>query len=162
MKIIFCIIVMLLCTIIGILISNTYKQKITFFEEFESFLQYLNLKIAFLQDGFSECIKSFIEINNPKSDFFEQLYDKSRTGQINKEFLLPLLKNIDASSSSSVADIIYSITNLDIDGAKKAIISGISFVKDKIEDSKLQYKTKGQIYLKISICIGALICILIY
>ena len=125
MKIAICIIIVLISCLVGISISESYKQKITFFEEFESFLQYLDMKIAFFQDDFCKCVHLFIETNKPKSDFFEKLYKQSKVGQIDKKFLLSALTCLDKSTGGAVADIVCAITNMNVEDSKRAIAAGV-------------------------------------
>lgn len=162
-KLIFSVLTILSSGYVGIKINNEYSKKLEFFVTFKAFLQYILVKIAFFQNKFSDCVLSFVETHKTNSDFFEKLCELSKSSKLNVEKVSEIIDtDISDKEKEMVAQFLVAISTSNISNVEKAINGCISEIELNINKYQEQKKTKGELAKKLSICVGLVICILLY
>ena len=163
LKIILSAVIVGICGYVGIQINSEYNKKLSFFNDFTMFLQYIMVKIAFFQNRFSDCINEFLLSNKPKNKFFEKLLLVSKTQNFNiDEIHNQIDLNILESEKLFVAKSIFNISSCNIENVEKYINGCITENQMNINKYNNLCKSKGILFKKISVYIGIAICILLY
>ena len=165
MKLFLCIIIVFFCGAVGIGYKNKIYQKYQLFSEINKFLQFISVKIAFFQDIYADFLKNFINTNQLKyENFFDGLQRNIEMGDFSREKCFENLKNINLTKEEEllIYDIFKSIGTTDLDSQRQILRGHIEEIKQKLSELEMQKKTKGDVIGKLSICVGLVICILIY
>lgn len=165
MKIFLCAIIAFFSGLIGINIKNAIYKKYQLFAEINAFLHFISIKIAFFQDVYADCLNNFIQTNQLKNkEFFAEICSLIKNSNLSKENVLKSLKNLGLTADEQVEiyNIFASIGTTDITNQKQILQGNINQIEHKLNVLNQLKKTKGDVASKLSICIGLIICILIY
>ncbi len=163
MKFVLCTIIVLFSGIAGLIIKNQIDKKICYFEEINMFLQFLSVKIAFFQNYYADCIRDFIAQHKLKNQqFFENIEALISSSNFNFQAVEKLTPQLQPSEQEFVFKIFSSIGFSDIISQQK-IIDGLTKQNDLLlAQLKTQKEIKGDPAVKLSLCAGLVIAILIY
>ena len=164
MKIYLCVIIVFFCGLIGVFAKDKINKKIEFYNEIYMFLQYITIKIAFFKDTYSDCIESFINTNTLKNKhFFNSLLQLIKNGQLTKEQCYSIMpQELLQTEKQEIFLMISQIGSTDILGQSELLAGFKEQIKVKIDSACKYKKTKVDVFAKLMICAGIVICILVY
>lgn len=151
--------------LIGINIKNAIYKKYQLFAEIYAFLHFISIKIAFFQDVYADCLNNFMQTNQLKNkSFFTEVYSQILTNNLSQENISKCLKNfcLTADEQAEIYNVFASIGTTDITNQKQILQGNIKQIEQKLNVLNQLKKSKGDVASKLSICIGLVICILIY
>lgn len=164
MKSILGVTIVFLCGFIGLSIKNIIYKKYQFYNEINMFFHYISIKIAFFNDMYADCISNFINSNNLKNKFFfECLLNIIINSELTKEnFNKAINISLSIHEKEELFTMFSSIGTTDIQNQNIIISGNIKQLELKLSQLSQLKKTKGDVFGKLGICIGLVICILIY
>lgn len=165
MKLFLCVIIVFLSGLIGANIKNEICKKYQIFKEIHAFLQFASIKIAFFKDYYADFIKEFINSQQLKNkQIFNLVLKLINSNNFTLEnFSKSVAKyNLDNEETKLLYNIFSSIGSTDIINQEQILQGNIKQIEYKISELDEQKKHKGNMASKLSICIGLVICILIY
>lgn len=165
MKLIICMMIVFVSGYLGINIKNQIHAKYLLFVEINAFLHYFLVKIAFFKEVYVDCLKNYIESNNPKyKRFFSNIIDLINNNSLTQKSISDCTKsfNLSQEEQSQIYHIFANIGKTDLANQKKIIEANIALTEQKINYLEQQKKAKGEVSAKLGICIGLVLCILIY
>ena len=164
MKLFLCVIIVFFSGCIGIAVKSSYNKKFQFYSEIDTFLHFISIKIAFFRDIYAECVDSFMGNNQLiNKKFFKNFKQLLIDGNFNKnEFFKIIDISLTDKEKEELFNILYSIGSTDIDNQNNILVGSKKQIENKVEELAKLKKTKGDVIAKLSICVGIVICILIY
>ncbi len=164
MKSILCVLVVFLCGTIGINIKNTIYKKYQFYAEINAFFHFISIKIAFFNELYADCILNFINSNNLKNKkFFTELLGLINDNNLTKDNFKKIINNsVTTQEKEDLFNMFSAIGTTDIQNQNTIISANIKQLELKLNQLSQLKKTKGDVFGKLGICIGLVICILIY
>lgn len=164
MKLILCAVIVFCSGYIGLIIKSHYNKKLCFYTEICAFFQYLKVKSAFFKDTLSENISNFVIQNNPSNKvFFTDLDNLIKQTKLNRDSFNNIINiNLTDPEKQELYNMIFSLTGADIISFNNLVDGYVMQLKTKIENCQTQKKQKGDLSSKLAVCIGLLVCILIY
>ena len=165
MKIFLCAIIVFVSGLIGINYKSVIYKKYQLFSEINAFLHFILIKIAFFQDTYAECLQNFINTQHLKNkNFFQNVLSLIQCGKLTRESMLEHLNNRGLTNEEKVEiyDVFSSIGTTDLLNQNQILNGHIKHLEHKLKMLDELKKTKGDVVSKLSICIGLVICILIY
>lgn len=164
MKIFLCVIIVFFSGLIGLHVKDKFRKEVVFYNEIHMFLQYISIKIAFFQDVYADCIEAFTNSSALKNQrFFNQLLKLVKSGKLTQENFNSIVEiELSKQEQEELFQIFSKIGSTDITGQEKLLAGYSEQIKIKKEEIEKYKKTNADIFAKLSICIGIVICILIY
>jgi stage III sporulation protein AB len=149
---------------VGVIIKNEFNKKLAYYGEICAFLHLLKAKIAFSRDTIAECIDQFIALQQSKNKaFWAALKNYYNSGENNQDKIFDELKiSLSSQEKQELWNIFSSLGKLDIDGEQETIQNALINLDIKIKAMEAAKKNKWDFIDKLAICVGILICILIY
>ena len=155
MKYLICVLIVAFSAGVGKMLSKKYVVRDMFFKELLDFLNLLKSNISFKKMKVEEIYNNFFE-GEPK---FKNLFEEMKSsGQITNSKQFWFLKNEEKKTLESFLKTLG--TGNDVTEMQN-IENYISSLKDKIHDAEDNRKKNESIIYKVSLAVGAVICILI-
>lgn len=165
MKGLLCSLIVFLCGIIGISIKAKIYKKYQLFEEINAFLHYISIKIAFFKDIYTDCIYSFLNSQQIQNvGIFKSIAKLIENGDFTQDNFNLVIEKFDLSPSEKVQlyNIFAHIGTTDINSQNLIIQGDIKQLEYNLSNLEKQKKSKADVWAKLGICIGLVLCILIY
>lgn len=157
MVVVFSVILVTLCGVVGVQVNNTLKAKVLFYEDCTHFLKGLEINISFLQEDFYCYIKNF---QSKSKDFSEVLLSflKERSGEVLEKAKSHFVKDED---KKFVESILNAIGKTDSEGELSKLEFYNLKCEEKLVDAKSVHKKYSTITIKLSILFGLLVVLVL-
>ena len=152
------------CAYLGQLLSRSYRQKVLFWEELQSFCRELRGDIGFLQTKLPDFFKRH---QNRSSAFAEFLGEMQKACEKGEEFSISnaSARNVISFFSEEDAALLFAffggLGKSDRESQLNSILSFEKVLDEKIAESKREYGKSGVLYQKLSIFLGLLLSVLL-
>ena len=154
---------MLASGFVGITIKNRITKKYQFFVNFDRFLNYLTINIAFFQKRLTLCVSNFANESSSKDMFYFDLERCLKANNFSKESVTNLLsKTLSKQEALQIAEFLIELSSSPEHKVEELISKEQSIIKSKLQEYSQKQKSVGSLAQKLSLCVGAIICILIY
>ncbi len=165
MKGLLCSLIVFFCGIIGISIKSKIYKKYQLFAEINAFLHYISIKIAFFKDIYIDCINSFLNSQQlQNADVFKNVAKLIEDGNFTRNNFNLVVAKFDLSSAEQVQlyNAFAHIGTTDINSQNQILQGDIKGLEYNLSVLQKQKKSKADVCAKLGICIGLVLCILIY
>lgn len=146
MKIVICFLIILFSYIVGKIILRSYKEEELTLKEILNFIDYMKIEINFSKKKKTELIDDYLK--NCKTSLKKVINDKN---------LCILHKN----KQQELENMLNNIGTTDLEGQNVMLEKYALIFKSYYEDACLKYKNLSSYIIKLAVCLGLVVCILI-
>lgn len=162
LKLILLVVVFLMAIYCGVKVNTYFSERKKFFQEFEKFLEYLKIQVAFQKSKISQLVEEYRLQDVDKNfdvllcDYLEYLehlnYDK--IFEINSSVLKP-------AERSAIARTFMTIGRFNSAGEVANLHTALQEAKSYLSDALSNHNKYGPVSIKLSITLGALVVIIL-
>ena len=158
----FClIIIFIVCALIGYQIKNRYRQQCVLLNQIDSFIDFLYPNINLYKNNLSDIINNYLILQNNKNAKNYKIFHKNNNlYQINNVNIDDIICNKIVKSNLEL--FFNNIGKLDLDGECERIKNFRKELNKYIINAEKDLKEKGELYFKISLSIGLILCVILW
>lgn len=161
MKILAVVLIIILFGCIGYFYRNKLINKHLFLKYISSFYEYYLSNVILFQNSLVEIIDNYIIMHKNKNANYNKLFLKNNNIYVyNREFLESEINN--KEETNIIYTYLSGLGKNNFELEKDKIISVKNYLDEKVKKVETEIKTKGELYFKIMLSIGAIISILIW
>ena len=155
MKTLILVLIFLSVSGVGFVIGDRYKQKEKFYYDFKNFLVYLKSEIGFFEKNVVDILNGY-QTKNENLKLLFQKFNESLNG-----FEFNGLNILSSEENFKLIEFFKGIGKSDCESQKEYIEKNLEIFTKIYEDAKLDNQKKGNMFKKLSILAGLLICIVL-
>lgn len=161
MKILLCIIIFVICSGAGYIYKLRLKIKQQFLEYLLEFENYLSCNMTLFKNDVIEIINKFLESKKDKCEKFNLVFVQSNGVYLfDKKILLKYLK--DENQVAMIDRFLKELGKNEYEFEKEKNKNFEDYIKTEIVDAKNVCDKQGSLYFKLSLALGAVLCIIIW
>lgn len=155
------VIILVTCGVIGYHVKNKYKKQNDMLVYLYDFVEYLHINVLIYKNNISEIINNYLIQQNNKNAKFNNLFQKnSKISSINPDFLD---NNIfDENIKSNIKTFMLNLGKSELRHECEKIAEFKNILKSQIDKTRVEIKSKGDLYFKIWLSIGLVIDIVLW
>ncbi|MGN1208253.1 MAG: stage III sporulation protein AB [Christensenellales bacterium] len=140
---------------LGFRIGGKFKEKEKFYYDFKNFLIYLKSEIGFFKKDIVEIVDNF----STKNFHLNELLQNYKQSLIDKKF--NKINILNDEENDKLKKFFDGIGVSDCDSQTEYVEKNLEIFGKKYEEAKIENLKKGNMYKKLSILIGILICVVL-
>lgn len=161
MKILLCVLIFCTSGLVGYLYKKRLQTNFDFLEYLLSYLNFLSSNITLFKNNVVEITKNFMQLENDKNKKYGQLF-VTENGILKTDEKVLKSYISDEASLAVIKNFLVDIGKNDYEFEKEKIKNFELYLKSEREKAKQNFEKKGGLYFKLSLALGALICIIIW
>ncbi len=161
MKLAFIILIVICFGIVGFMYKKSLERQWLFLKYIKKFHDFYSSNITLFKNNIVEIIDNYIIMHKNKNANFSKIFLKNNNlYQFDNKFLQIYTRNNDVCLI--IENYLKSLGKNEYYFEKEKIYEFSSFINNKIDESYLNLKNKGDLYFKLMLAIGAVIGIILW
>lgn len=161
MKIIICVSVFFLSTSVGLLYKQRLKNELNILLYLQNFEKFLSNNISLFKVNIVEIIDNYKNMQKEKTAKFSNLFVKNASVYaINEEILNKYI--LDKNKSKTIFNFLQLLGKSEYEFEIEKNKNFEKYIVAAVEESQKKLNNNGNMYFKLSMALGALLCILIW
>lgn len=161
MKLLICLVVFLLSSSAGLMYKQKLKNELDLLLYIQNFEKFLSGNISLFKIDVVEIIESYKNTQKEKTAKFSNLFVKNASVYaINEEILNKYIS--DKNKSKTIFNFLQSLGKSEYEFEIEKNKNFEKYMATAIEESQKKFTNSGNLYFKLSMALGAVLCILIW
>lgn len=161
MKIIICILVFSASGLAGYLYKRRLRQETEFINYLFEFENFYNSNMTLFKNNVVEILNNFMKMKKEKFEKFNQIFVlKNGIFETNENEIKKYISN--EASVSVIKNYLVGLGKNEYEFEKEKNKNFDNYIKIELEKSKKNLEQKGGLYFKLSLALGAVLCIIIW
>ena len=161
MKIFIMISILLVCSLIGYQVKNKYVLQKEFLNYIKSFVEYYELNVSIFKNNIVEIINNYLIMQNNKNAKFDKLFEKNNNlQQFNKKLCKTYI--CDSDIIFAINSYFNNIGKSDLKNESEKNKNFLNLLNFWTAESDKEIKDKGELYFKLWLTLGVVVCIVLW